>query len=505
MNRLARHSRALGGGRTTGRIRPVILIGVIGVIGLLTGALAACSDDTTAASRPDGNTLAWHTCDQDDRAQCATLTVPIDPSTSGGPTLDLALIRYPASAPSQRIGTLLVNPGGPGASGKQFLLGQPFTAPITQRFDLVSWDPRGVGESSPLHCGTGVTRFLADDPSPDDAGEQTRIDDDARSIAEDCGTNDPTLVGHLGTRESVEDMDAIRVALGEDTISYIGFSYGTLYGLGYATAHPQHLRALVLDGVVDPTQDLSTFLLGQTAAFQAALERALEACATQASCPLGSDPMARTLELAAKVEAAPLPDGAGVELADGSTKPVGPAELSAGIVESLYDQADRPDLWAAIADGLAGKGDALGRLADAYYDDGAFTAYAATTCVDVPHPVGSDAYRSLADQAATVSPLLGPGIANEMLPCAFWPAPVTGILGAVTAPDAPPSLVIGRTGDPATPYDNSVAVASTLHSAHLVTSRGDGHTSYNDSSCVHDVVDRYLLSLDVPGADPNCD
>lgn len=262
----------------------------------------------------------------------------------------------------------------------------------------------------------------------------------------------------------------------------------------------------MLDGVIDPTQDLATFLLAQSASFQAALQRSMDACAAAPSCPLGSDPMARAIDLAAKVEAAPLADGSGVELSeDGPLKPVGPAEFGAGVVEAMYDSADWPALWAAIADGLTGKGDKLGRLADAYYDYGGYTAYAATTCVDVPHPEGSLAYRELVARATAASPLLGPGIANEMLPCAYWPAPITRILGAVSAPDAPPSLVIGRTGDPATPYANSAAVASTLHDAHLVTSRGEGHTSYNNSGCVHDIVDRYLVSLEVPASDPDCD
>lgn len=176
----------------------------------------------------------------------------------------------------------------------------------------------------------------------------------------------------------------------------------------------------MLDGVIDPTQDLATFLLAQSASFQAALQRSMDVQAAAPSCPLGSDPMARAIDLAAKVEAAPLADGSGVELSeDGPLKPVGPAEFGAGVVEAMYDSADWPALWAAIADGLTGKGDKLGRLADAYYDYGGYTAYAATTCVDVPHPEGSLAYRELVARATAASPLLGPGIANEMLPCAL--------------------------------------------------------------------------------------
>lgn len=474
---------------------------------LVASALAGCSGGGDRDSDERGS-LAWRTCPQDDRADCATLTVPADWSVTGGPTIELAIIRYRATVSSERIGVLLTNPGGPGASGKQFVLGRPFTTPITERFDIVSWDPRGVGDSTPLSCGgLTVRNFLADDPSPDDPTEQSDLDDDARALADQCARQDESLVGHLGTRETVQDMDAIRAALGEDTISYVGFSYGSLYGLRYAEAHPERLRAWVLDGVVDPSQDLEAFLLGQASAFQAAFERAIGACGQRPSCPLGADPMDAATTLAADVEVSPLPvdaDGSGAAPGIDAVTRLGPAELSAGYVEALYDPSDWPRLWSAIAAGLDGDGTGMGRLAAEYYDFAGFTAYAATTCVDVSHPGDASAYAAFAARAVTASPLLGAGIANEMLPCVYWPAGLTGDVGPVTALGAPPSLVIGRTGDPATPYANAITVAGQVHGAHLVTSTGDGHTSYNDSDCVHDVVDRYLVGLELPPTDPQC-
>jgi len=429
---------------------------------------------------------------------CATLTVPLDYDHPGAGTVDLALVRRPATDPGRRIGPLVVNPGGPGGSGIEMVRDGYGTADgLDQQFDIVSWDPRGVGGSTPLQCGDGAGPFLALDRFPGSTTAEAALDDAARAVADDCGAHAGPLLDHVDSTTTARDIEQLRRALRVDQLSYAGYSYGTAIGLAYLERFPNHVRAMVLDGVVQPEWDLEQLLGAQTNAFDQSIDVTFNQCDSHPSCPV-HDARATYDRVAARLATDPLPS------ANGTT--FGPTDLAVAAISSAYD----PDRSASFVQGLADAdhGDAarLQKLVDRYRTAVAsYATYAAVVCSDLPHPDGADAYRAFAARLAARSPRFGAVIANEMLPCAFWPAPVTGILGAVTAPDAPPSLVIGRTGDPATPYDNSVAVASTLHSAHLVTSRGDGHTSYNDSSCVHDVVDRYLLSLDVPGADPNCD
>ncbi|MFN8053385.1 MAG: alpha/beta hydrolase [Acidimicrobiales bacterium] len=480
------------------RRRPLPLAAAALAVTLIaTTLIAACStggaDRISKRTTGESGSLSWAPCRGHRAFDCATLSVPLDWAAPNGPRIDLALARKPATG--KRIGALVTNPGGPGGSGIDFLYEEPFDESLSSRFDLVSWDPRGVGASTSFRCSNHVDEFLANDPDPDDDAEQTAIDTDARRVADDCARTDAGLAAHVGTDAVARDLDAIRVALGEQELTYMGFSYGTLIGLRYLALFPQKVRAMVLDGVVDPTETFTDWLTGQTTAIDAWISRALAACTAATKCPV-PDLAAAYDELQRRVEKAPIPAGGGATL--------GPAELETGAVFVSYEPSLWPDLGAAIAAALKGNGRKMLQLAQGYYDLGGFTAYAAVECLDSPHPTGSAEYQAFANRLRALSPRIGGSVANELLPCAYWPAAPQSIVGPVTGEGGPPVLVLGNRGDAATPYESSVKIARMLTDGHLVSNDGEGHTSYGRSACVDDAVDAYLLRLTVPATDPDC-
>lgn len=464
----------------------------------------AASIDAPVVDRPDGS-LDWDDCVDDDDAdgyECATLDVPLDWSRPDGDRIDIAVARRRAAG--RRVGTLVSNPGGPGASGIDHLFAEPFGAALTERFDLVSFDPRGVGRSTSFDCDRHVEDFLDHDPDPDDAAEQAALERDAARISAQCGRRNPGLAANVGTDDVARDLDALRVALGEERLSYIGFSYGTLLGLRYLDLFGDRVRAMVLDGVVDPTETFEEWLSGQAVAFDAALDRALDACGTLTDaegatipCPL-DDPQADFDRAQALVDRRPVP------VRDDPATTVGPAEFVTGAIFAGYG----PELWASLHESIAGvldgDGTDMDALAAGYYDLGGFTAYAAVECLDSVRPVGVEEYRAFAARLDAASPRLGATVANELAVCATWPAPVRSITGPVDGADGPPILVVGNRGDPATPYRQAVEVASMLHDGRLVSYDGEGHTSYGRDACVDDAVEHYLVGLVAPVTDPDC-
>jgi pimeloyl-ACP methyl ester carboxylesterase len=340
-----------------------------------------------------------------------------------------------------------------------------------------------------------VDTFLAADPEPDTAAEQTDLDAKAKAVADECGAEDEPLLSHVATEDVVRDMEAIREALGEQTISFYGFSYGTFLGQQYAESYPHNVRALVLDGVVDPAADFAEFLRQQTIALEKTSQAMFAACDADPSCPVDGGTAAAYDRVAARVEQQPLP------AADGE---VGPSDLATGFIYATYE----PDLWVrfygALADADAGDGTAMLALASGYRSLTGFTIYVAVECADLPHPIGADNFAAFASDLEAISPRLGGAVANELLPCAFWPAPTTGVPADVHAAGSPPVLVIGNTGDAATPYQQAVQVAGTLADGHLLTYVGEGHASYFMSDCVQRAVETYLIDLQVPADGARC-
>lgn len=477
--------------------------------------IAGCSSDTDSARKPslgsgfgitDGSSEAegpgsyqiaepdWIDCAEVPGGQCATLQVPLDWDSPGGDSITLALGRIKATG--ERRGSIVINPGGPGASGLGLLRSNPLSSTLTEHFDTVSWDPRGVGHSTSVKCGETVPAMLGLDPDPDTPAEQQALNAAARKVSEECARSEPRLLAHVSTAEVARDLEAIRVALGDEQLNYVGFSYGTHIGQIYAELHPNQIRTMVLDGVVDPSEGFNEFLSGQARAFEASFDRNVTACAEAGSKRCGVKDLGEAYdEVRSQVERAPI--GSGSTL-------VGPAELGTAAVMSAYWANGWARLGPALGKALDGRPAELRRLADTYTDLAGYAAYAAVVCTDSPPPEGQVAYQKFSDELRRVSPRLGGVIANELLPCATWPVKAKQTARAITAEGAPPILVVGNTGDPATPYSNAVDVSETLASGVLVTADIAGHTAYASDECITKVVDDYIVSLVVPTGDPHC-
>jgi pimeloyl-ACP methyl ester carboxylesterase len=435
--------------------------------------------------------LEWEGCGG--RLECATLEVPLDWDDPEGDTIELAVTRIPASG-DDPIGAVAANPGGPGASGNEFIAAGVFSDEVSQRFDSLSWDPRGVGGSTPLGCdGEEVDAFARLDSDPDDAAEQAALDAGAQAVAARCEQEAGELLPFVGTGSVARDLEAIRLAYGGE-MRYVGFSYGTAIGLEYLELFAGNMP-VVLDGVVDPEHTQTDLLRGQAAAFDRVIEEVFAACpAGQEGCPEGGAAGAYEA-LAEEVETDPIPAG---------RDQLGPSDLDTATILATYDRSFWEVLFAGYETALAGDGSTLLQLADIYRSSGAYDLYQAVSCLDSENPRGSDGWAAFAAELEAISPRFGAAVANEMLPCAFWPAPPRPITGPVVAEGSGPVLVIGSTGDAATPVEQAERVAATLAEGVLVVREGDGHTSYGSDRCVTEIVDAFLLDGTVPADGTRC-
>jgi pimeloyl-ACP methyl ester carboxylesterase len=442
--------------------------------------------------------------------QCTRLLVPIDYAHPRAGTLRIAVNRLPASG--DRRGALLVNPGGPGASGLDYARSASsiVSKAVRERYDVVGFDPRGVGVSRGLQCLTDrqIDRFLAYDGTPDTAAEERGLLRQGEVLGTGCVTDDPKLVAHVGTRDAARDLDVLRAALGDRRLTYLGKSYGSYLGATYAGLFPHRVGRLVLDGPIDPALSSLELDRGQGIGFQRALAAFLDDCLPRSGCPFGGDRAAaeaRVAGLVAQLDSQPLPGVGGRML----TQSLGVL----GIAAAMYDSGNWPFLREALAHGLRGDGKDLMLLSDYYSDRGpggrytsnANEAIYAVNCVDRPQDGDIASTRAEAADAAQVAPLFGPYIVWSNLPCTTWPAPAQGEPAPITAAGSRPILVVGTTRDPATPYEWATALADELEAGHLLTYVGDGHTAYRRGSrCIDRKVDAYLLHGTVPAGGTRC-
>ncbi len=448
---------------------------------------------TTTVELPPAVPITWRSCGGG--LDCATVTVPISYQDPTGPTLELSLVRNPADHPDERIGTLLMNPGGPGASGvRRVARGFRVSEEVADRFDIVGFDPRGVGGSTPISCGSSVPAFRAVDLAPDTLEEEAALETAAKAVADECLATEGDRLAHLGTVEVVHDIEVIRRSIDEDRVSFVGLSYGTLIGQLWAEWYPGSVRALVLDGVVNPASGGATTSSEQADGVDDVTDAMDEACSTDPACPLADTggPLASYDELARRLEA-------GEVAAPG----VGPTQLAYATFYATYDVDTWPLLWSAIDLGLAGDLSGVADLAASYTSLVPYAPFAIVTCLDGGHPIGYDAWQASAADSVRTSPRFGRVLANELLPCAFWPK-ATYQAQAVDAEGAPPILVIGSTGDAATPYESAVAVTDNLDGAALLTVELEGHVALGDSECAAERATRYLVDLVVPERGARC-
>lgn len=426
-------------------------------------------------------------------AECATLPVPLDHSDPQGTRIDLAVARRPATG--DRIGVLAVNPGGPGASGIDALDHLPLPPELSERFDVVTWDPRGVGASTAVECQPTLTAFDQLDPDPDGAAEQAALAEAASAVVEGCQAASGPLLGHLGTGDHAADLEALRRALGERQISYVGYSYGTRLGLEYLAAHPRHVRAMVLDGVVDPTLTLGELLLDQAVALESAIDRGLARCRRDGCA--ADDPRALLERVGAAVEQD------GIAAADGTR--AGGDDLAFALTRAGYTPAGVERLVEALAAADAGDGTALVEQADAYRRLADRDAYTAISCVDGPHPVGTRRWRRFAQRLTDAAPTVGAAVANELLPCANWPVSARPGLSPEAYDLGPAVLLLANTGDPATPPRWARAVASRFDDVELIEVEAEGHSVLaGGDGCARSAATGTLISVDGNGPSPSC-
>jgi pimeloyl-ACP methyl ester carboxylesterase len=446
-------------------------------------------------------------------SQCGELTVPVDYSKPDGDKAHLALIRFPATG--TKIGSLLINPGGPGGSGVDAAVGFVEALPpqVRERFDFVGFDPRGVAGSTPqLRCNSDAdndAERLDPDVDYSPAGI-AHIEDTEKKFVQRCVDKmGKDFLANVGTATVVKDLDAIRDALGDDKLTYLGYSYGTAIGTAYAEAYPDKVRAMILDGAVDPDKDPIQATIDQTAGFQKAFDDFAADCAKAKECALGTDP-AKVVEvyhgLVDPLIAKPVPT------ADG--RPLTYSDAVTGTQMALYS----PTLWTQLREGLSelakGQGGALLDLADQYLERDAQGHYSNSTdvltavnCVD--HPQVTDRAK-VADedrQVREVAPFLTYGPSTGAAPldaCAFWPVPATSTPHQASGKGLPPTLVVSTTNDPATPYQSGVDLARQLGSG-LLTFKGTQHTVvFQGQACVDDAAASYLIDVKLPPPNTTC-
>ena len=485
----------------------------------------ACTSSPASAPPAEPATLAayydqhlnWQPCD--DGFQCARLVVPFDYARPDGPRFTLPVIKLPAADPAERIGALVINPGGPGGSGVQYALAArlEFPASILDRFDIVGFDPRGVGGSQPsLNCLTGpqLDTFLATDDEPSGPAQLARVIAESKQFAAQCERNSAALLPYVGTPNVARDMDVLRSALGESQLTYLGKSYGTYLGSWYAQLFPHRVRALVLDGAVDPQASSLQATIAQAEGFQGAFGSFAAWCLASPGCPLGpgGGPGGGVAAAEAKVEAliaransVPLASRLGDgQVADG-------AMLLTGVADALYSQSFWPTLRTALTSAFTGDGTDLLALANQLYGrnpNGTYgtlaNAITAIDCLDKPWPRSLAPWQSAASAAAQAAPMFGAALVWGSLTCAYWPVP-SYPLPRIRAAGAPPILVVGTLHDPATPYRWAQALAGDLSSGVLLGWNGVGHTAYGEgSACVDTIVNDYLINLSVPRSGTIC-
>jgi pimeloyl-ACP methyl ester carboxylesterase len=466
---------------------------------------ASTTSTTTSTTQPPVTPLSWAPCLGD--LQCSTLVVPLDYADPSGPTLPIAVARHPADVPSARLGSLVIDPGGPGVSGIDDMANElrSLTPALLDDFDVVTFDPRGVERSGPVTCGEtpGAAPSTLPDPVPTTPAQQAATIAGLKSYAAACEKNSAVVLPHVGSVDVARDMDRLRQALGDPGLTYMGQSYGTLLGLTYAALFPTHVRAMVLDSVIDPALSFNQFTLAQAQGFEAQLQSFFSWCAGAGggACawrPAG-DP---TNALLAQITAS-----ATTPVAAGGGRVAGAGELYDALLDGLYARSEWSQLGDALAADAAGNGAEVVAMADRYNANGSSNGADAEVAIDcLDHPTSRDpaSYDDLAAAAKSAAPVFGPLLTWGQASCAVWPAPPTRTVGPVAAPGSPPILVVGTTNDPATPYTWAVNVSHELSHGVLLTRHGVDHVAYFYSTCVRSYVQSYLVSGVTPSPGAVC-
>jgi len=455
--------------------------------------------------------LRWRACDGG--FQCATAKAPMNWKDPAQATIDLALIRHTASG--KPLGSLLVNPGGPGASGVAFVkdsLSYAVDAKLQQHYDIVGFDPRGVGSSSKVDCGgdAELDRFIYGivPGTPGSDSWISAVEQENGQFGQSCLDHTGALLQYVDTVSAARDLDLLRAVLGDKKLNYLGYSYGTFLGAMYADLYPKKTGRLVLDGALDPATTDFDVTLTQAKGFESAFRAYLKNCIGQKGCPFHGtvdQAMDETHQILQQLQANPIAASDGREL--------GASTMFSAIILPLYNRDNWSYLDQLFTDVRKGGTSVAFQLADSYndrrsdgtYSDNSTEAFQAINCLDYVTDSNVADMRRQAAELVQQAPVFGPVMSWGGTSCATWPFAGTRDRVAIHADGSAPILVVGTTNDPATPYVWAQNLAKELQNGHLITRKGEGHTGYNKgNSCVDSAVDDFFVNDTVPTRDPKC-
>ena len=500
------------------------LLAVIATVAVVSLALTGCGPVAPSTSTPTGETvtadlepfysqvLEWNSCGEG--VQCATATAPLDWENPATDSIELALTRQYATG-SNRLGSLLVNPGGPGASGFDIIHDSVDFATsenLQSSYDIVGFDPRGVGRSTPISCyddPADLDAFLYDIPKNEFASSAwlDELEAAGEQFGADCLEHTGDLLGFVDTVSAARDLDLLRAILGDKKLNFLGYSYGTILGATYAELYPQNTGRLVLDGALDPESTSFDVTLTQAKGFESALTAFLVDCETQDDCPFSGDAedsKKRVRALLDRLDLSPLRNADGRELGSGT--------MTTAIILPLYNVDSWTYLRTLFTSVLQGETDVAFILADSYnsreegeYLDNSFEARLSINCLDYGSEGDRADWEAQSAELVAAAPVFGKQFSYGETTCLNWPFPPKREYGPIHASGSADILVVGTTNDPATPYVWSQALAEQLENGHLITREGEGHTGYNKGNdCVDDAVDNFFTDGEVPSSDPKC-
>jgi pimeloyl-ACP methyl ester carboxylesterase len=490
---------------------------------ILSACVSSGNSTTSAPPAPAGlskfydQNVKWTSCEKGGLT-CASVVAPIDWAKPSGGTIKLAVIRHVTKS-SKRIGSLLMNPGGPGGSGYDFIaqsLNYVTDQTLRTDFDIVSWDPRGVGRSTPITCyGTkAMDEFLyavpTVQPEGSDAWLASRVPIE-KAFGEACLKHSGQLLGHIDAESNARDMDLLRAVVGDKKLNYLGFSYGTFFGAHYAKLFPKNVGRLVLDGPVDPSIGEPEDFTTQMGGFESSYRAYLADCLAGTGCPFTGtvdDALAQTKALIDTVGSSALTSRGGRQLTLGV--------LGTAISYPLYSQDSWPQLSQMFVQLQQGSADLAFQFADGYNGktsdgyDHSVDVYTAALCLDGVYPTDLAGTRATMNTIEAAAPTIGAIFSYSdwvqvSIACQNWPFKNVLSAGPIHAKGAAPIMVVGTTDDPATPYTGAVSLAKQLDSGFLVTRKGEGHTAYaSGNACIDKTVDSFFVTGVQPKTDPLC-
>ena len=491
----------------------------IAIAAALALTVSSCGNSTSSSDKLENplntttnfvvNPIEWKPCDgsTNTEVECGNIEVPFDYTDPEQGSFVLFVKKHNAANPVERIGSMMVNPGGPGFGGSSLADDAQyyFSQDLIDRFDIIAWDPRGTGESTPaVDCVDTFDEYFGLDSPPETPDEKQALIDASQAFNDKCDENSGTILPYISTKASAQDINSLRLALGEEKVTFFGFSYGSELGTTWATMFPETVRAIVVDGAVDPNASSTQEGMNQAKGFEGQLATFLKQCSEKATCAFhnGGKAEAAFDKLVLDIDTSPL------EVSKDRT-PVTQGVLFTAVAQAMYSDYYWPQLSEALSAAQNGDGKGILQLYDDYYqrkDDGTYgnelEAFLAISCLDDPGASSVEDVDSHIDEFIAAAPRLGGNFAYGYS-CALWPVKQAAKV-TITGKGAGPIVVVGTTGDPATPLDSTRKMALGLEQGILIVVDANQHTGYGANNCVVKAVDDYLIKLVVPANETTC-